>query len=79
MRYTNLLSLSRYLRKTTTDNWLLNLLNQYVNALNLRVEKVFFGIDSSGLVQIVFSMIGVLLPRYARQQVEFGTVVDFLV
>ena len=35
-------------------------------------------IDCSGLTQVVYSMIGVNLPRDASQQVELGKVVDFL-
>ena len=64
--------------KNNNGQLVIELANQYVNAPNLRGGKSIFGIDSSGLVQIVFSMNGVLLPRYASQQVEFGTVVDFL-
>lgn len=35
------------------------------------------GVDCSGLVQVVYRMLGTNLPRDARQQVEFGTAVDF--
>ena len=34
--------------------------------------------DCSGLVQVVFAMSGIQLPRYAAHQVEVGRVIDFL-
>ncbi len=37
-----------------------------------------FGIDCSGFSQLVYSLIGVQLPRDASQQVNHGTPVDFL-
>lgn len=37
-----------------------------------------FGIDSAGLVQLVFQMIGVQLPRATNQQVMFGDGIDFV-
>lgn len=37
-----------------------------------------FGIDCSGLTQMVFKQFGIRLKRDARQQVEQGIVVDFL-
>jgi gamma-D-glutamyl-L-lysine dipeptidyl-peptidase len=51
---------------------------QYLNAPYLLGGKSIMGIDCSGVVQVVFAMIGVKLPRDAAQQVEFGRVIDFL-
>lgn len=37
-----------------------------------------FGIDSSALVQIIFSIFGVVLPRFAPDQSAIGTIIDFI-
>lgn len=54
------------------------LATQYFNAPYLWGGKSILGIDCSGFVQVIFSMVGQKLPRDAYQQVELGTVVDFL-
>ena len=64
--------------KNNNGQLVVELANQYVNAPYLWGGKSIFEIDCSGLVQVVFSMIGISLPRDASQQVEIGTVVDFL-
>lgn len=40
--------------------------------------RTFYGIDCSGLVQIVYKMLGVKLPRDASQQVDHGETVSFV-
>lgn len=57
---------------------LIELAMKYVNAPYLWGGKSIFGIDCSGLVQVVFAIGGYLLPRDASQQVEAGKTVDFL-
>ncbi len=57
---------------------IVELAHQYINAPYLWGGKSLFGMDCSGLTQVVYSMAGIYLPRDASQQVELGTVVDFL-
>ncbi|MDR3652445.1 MAG: C40 family peptidase [Paludibacter sp.] len=57
---------------------IVNLAMQYLNAPYLWGGKSVFGIDCSGLVQVVFAMVGIPLLRDASQQVDSGKVIDFL-
>jgi len=57
---------------------IVELAKQYLNSPYLWGGKSVMGIDCSGLVQVVFSMVGKMLPRDASQQVDTGIVVDFL-
>ena len=66
-----------YTNKLSGDR-LIQLAKQYLNAPYLWGGKTIMGIDCSGLVQVVFSMCGMQLPRDASQQVELGKVIDFL-
>ena len=40
--------------------------------------KNLFGIDCSGLMQTLFGLIGIQLPRDAKQQIALGEPVDFV-
>jgi len=60
------------------SNHLIELAKQYLNAPYLWGGKTIMGIDCSGLVQVIFSICGIQLPRDASQQVEYGKVIDFL-
>ncbi|WP_276088747.1 C40 family peptidase [Pedobacter sp. JY14-1] len=50
----------------------------FLNAPYLWGGRNLFGIDCSGLTQVVFKLNGISLNRDAWQQAEQGTVVDFL-
>jgi len=52
--------------------------SQLLGAPYLWGGKSIFGIDCSGLVQVVFSCCGIQLPRDAYQQAEIGQTVDFV-
>jgi gamma-D-glutamyl-L-lysine dipeptidyl-peptidase len=50
----------------------------FLNAPYLWGGRNFFGIDCSGLSQVVFKIMGHKLPRNATQQMECGTMVSFV-
>jgi cell wall-associated NlpC family hydrolase len=55
-----------------------SLAKQYLNAPHLWGGKSIFGIDCTGLIQVVYAIGGIFLPRDVSHQVEFGEVIDFL-
>jgi len=57
---------------------IINLSRQFLNAPYLWGGKSVLGIDCASLVQIVYSLAGINLPRDAQDQVEFGKTVDFI-
>ena len=59
-----------------TGEQVLHYAHQFLNTPYLWGGKSLMGIDCSGLVQVVFSIIGIQLPRDASQQVEKGKIVD---
>ncbi|MEM9821966.1 MAG: C40 family peptidase [Bacteroidota bacterium] len=57
---------------------LLKIARRYLYAPYLWGGRSPLGIDCSGFTQIVYKMIGTALPRDAYQQVERGTLIDFV-
>ncbi len=58
--------------------FLLKIARRYLHAPYLAGGRSPFGIDDSGLTQILFKFIGTHLPREAAQQVFSGDSVDFM-
>lgn len=60
-----------------TGEWIVRTARRYLNAPYLWGGRSPFGIDAPGLVQLVYKMAGIRLPREVTQQVHEGVAVDF--
>ena len=64
--------------QSRTKQDLIQLLQEFPSTPYLWGGKTMFGIDCSGLVQIMFRTVGIWLPRDAYQQANEGVDVDFV-
>lgn len=64
--------------KDEVGNEIVSLAEQYINSPYLWGGRSPYGIDCSGLVQVVFKIAGILLPRDSSQQVKIGETIDFI-
>lgn len=61
-----------------SPEFILKIARRYLHAPFLHGGRSPMGIDAAGLVQMVFKIANVALPREAAQQVYVGTAVDFV-
>ena len=61
-----------------TAEFILKIARRYLHAPFLSGGRTPFGIDSAGLIQMVFKIAGIRLPREAAQQVYLGETIDFI-
>lgn len=70
--------LGEFSTATAQKNQLTDLALLYLNTPYLWGGKSVFGIDCSGLVQQIYKMAGIKLPRDAYQQAELGEPLSFI-
>jgi gamma-D-glutamyl-L-lysine dipeptidyl-peptidase len=61
-----------------SSDLILKLAKRYLHTPYLWGGRSPFGIDSSGLVQMVYNLAGFRLPREPQQQLEVGETIDFI-
>ena len=64
-------------RITPSTELLIKLAKKYLYAPYLKGGRSPFGIDSTGLVQVLFKLMGVAVPRDAYLQARKGELIDF--
>ena len=62
---------------TPSTELLLKLAKRYLYAPYLKGGRSPFGIDSTGLVQVLFKLMGIAMPRDAYLQARKGELIDF--
>jgi cell wall-associated NlpC family hydrolase len=60
------------------ESLLRGIVMQWLNAPYLWGGRSVLGVDCSGFTQVVYKMVGIVLPRDAKQQVQLGTALNFL-